>query len=62
MSGVWLNMRKTWSHETRPVEDEKQREAQNAWLFGWFDSFYLFGFSGKSGFARSSNQTTKQTR
>jgi hypothetical protein len=34
----------------------------NAWLFGWFGSFCLFGFSGKSGFARSSNQTTKQTR
>jgi hypothetical protein len=28
MRGVWLNTRKTWSHETRPMEDEKQREAQ----------------------------------
>jgi hypothetical protein len=27
MIGVWLNMRKTWQHETRSMEDEKQREA-----------------------------------
>ena len=29
MIGGWLNTRKTWSHETRPMEDEKQREAHN---------------------------------
>ncbi len=28
MSGGWLNTRNTWSHETRPMEDEKQRKAQ----------------------------------